>query len=361
MKICYLGDGGSVHNHFMVEWFLRRGHEILFLTDDPGSFPFTQVMQVIAPRHGWGPLRHLYAALQVRRWIQRWAPDVVHAHNVTGYGYWGALSGFTPLVLTAWGSDLNILADQNPLVRFAVSHALRKADFITGDAEALCRKARELSGEKIDVRLFQWGIDFAQFQHEPDDEYRRWIRGGRDLVFISTRRLRAVYNIDVIIRAFKKALSHLPSSRLILVGDDADKQKLEELTGELDVGDHVLFTGWLSQDKLIDALLSSDVFLSVPSSDSTALSLLEAFAARLAVIVSDLPANHEWIEEGRNGLFSAPGDEDRLAAAMIEIARDSARIAEWGRINRRIAEERGDREKEMQKLEAWYFKTVSSG
>ncbi|MGC9326871.1 MAG: glycosyltransferase family 4 protein, partial [Candidatus Hinthialibacter sp.] len=141
---------------------------------------------------------------------------------------------------------------------------------------------------------------------------------------------------------------------------DVDRQKLEDLTRELGLGDHVLFTGWLPQNKLIDALRSSDVFLSVPSSDSTALSLLEAFAARLAVIVSDLPANHEWIENGKNGLFSPPGDEDQLAAAMIEIARDSMRLAEWGRLNRRIAEERADREKEMQTLEDWYFKALGN-
>lgn len=353
MRICYIGDGESVHNHFMVEWFLRQGHDILFLTDTPEHFPFPQVLQTVSPRHGGGPFRHLVASWRVRRRIRHWKPDIVHAHNVTGYGYWGALCGFSPFVLTAWGSDLNILAQKSSLLRWVVSYTLRRADLITGDAEALCQTARDLSGKKIDIRLLQWGIDFTQFQKEPDPAWREHIRADARIVFLSTRRLRSIYNIDAIIKAFAQTLPQLPSSRLVIVGEDNNKQDLENLVHQLHIGERVLFTGWLPQEKLVDTLLSSDIFVSVPSSDSTALSLLEAFAARLPVIVSDLPANYEWIDTGKNGLLVTPGDANQLASAMMDMARNPDR-QQWGEINRRIVQERGDREKEMRKLEEWY-------
>lgn len=354
MRICYIGDGESVHNHFMVEWFLRKGHDVLFLTDTPEHFPFPQIQQTVAARRGGGPLRHIKAALNVRRIVRQWKPDVVHAHNVTGYGYWGALCGFSPFAVSAWGSDLNILAQKNALLRWIVSYTLRKADLIAADAEALCQTARELCGRKCNVRLLQWGIDFAQYQKEPNAAWRKQLRNGAEMVFLSPRRLRPLYNIDVIIQAFAQALPQISASRLVIIGEDSEKINLEKLVQQYGISERVFFTGWLEQEKLIDALLSCDAFISVPSSDSTALSLLEAFASRLPVIVSDLPANYEWIKSGENGLLVTPGDVNQLTAAMIDIAHNRERNRRWGEINRRIVEERGDREKEMQKLEEWY-------
>lgn len=358
MRIAYIGDGESVHNHFMVDWFLRKGHEVLFLTDTPERFPFPEVQQSIAPRHGGGPLRHLYAAFRTRQWIRRWKPDIVHAHNVTGYGYWGALSGFSPLVMTAWGSDLLIHSRQNALIRWLVSYCLRKADLITGDAEDLCQLARTLSGRQVETRLLQWGVDLELFSHKPDEEFREDLRGDSEWVFLSTRRLRTIYNIDVILRAFSKALPSLPPSRLVVVGDDTQKKELENLAAVLSLTNNVLFTGWLPREKVIETLCASDVFLSVPSSDSTALSLLEAFAAGLPVIASDLPANREWIEPGQGGILIPPGDETLLANAMVELVRHPIRMQEWGKRNRRLVEERGNRQTEMLKLENWYRELI---
>ncbi len=359
MRICFIGDGDSIHNHFMVEWFLKQGHEILFLTDTPETFPYPDVQRWIVPRHGGGIFRHLRAARQVRWWIRQWKPDLVHAHNVTGYGYWGAFSGFSPLVITAWGSDLNIISKQNSVFRSIISFCLRRADLITGDAEDLCQTARSLTGNRIDVRCLQWGIDFETFANEPDAIVRDRIRNGKDFVFLSTRRLRPIYNIDTIIQAYAKAYPHMPSSRLLIVGDDQLKPELESLVQSLNLTDHIHFTGWLPQDVLIQTLHSADVFLSIPTSDSTALSLLEAFAARLPVIVADLPANREWIVPGKNGILVTPGDIDSLADAMIELTHNPFRNLEWGRLNRQIVEERGNRETEMRKLVTWYRELIS--
>ncbi len=232
MRICYIGDGESIHNHFMVDWFVKRGHDVLFLTDTPENAPVCEVGRVTISR-GWGLLRHLYAAMRVRGWIQDWKPDVVHAHNVTGYGYWGALAGFAPLVMTAWGSDLNLLAQRSAFVRFCISHSLRTADLITGDAEALCQTARELAGKSVDARLLQWGVDPTAYDGEIDPEACERLRAGKEFVFISTRRLRPLYNIDVILNAYARAMHRLPSSRLLIVGDDHQKSDLTALVDDL--------------------------------------------------------------------------------------------------------------------------------
>ncbi len=353
MRICYIGDGDSIHNHFMIDWFRGRGHEILFLTDTPEKAPECEVRQVAA-RHGGGILRHLRAAANVRKQIREWKPDIVHAHNVTGYGYWGGLSGFHPMVMTAWGSDLNVLARKNVWIRQIVSYCLRRADLITADAKALCETARSLAGRKADIRLLQWGVDLKQFDRPVSGQDRHYFRGDAEFVLLSTRRPRFIYNIDVIIRAFARALPRLGNARLVIVGEDVLSDLLKELVVKMKIQDSVLFTGWMERERLIAAHLAADVFVSVPSTDSTALSLLEAFAARLPVIVADLPANHEWIEQGKNGMLVRPGGVEDLSKAMIYMRENFNEVKKWGDMNREIVEESGNREKEFERLTGWY-------
>lgn len=354
LKICYIGDGHSIHNHFMVDWFVQRGHEVIFLTDSSVDLPPCQVYSV-APQKGHGLFRHWAAIKNTRNLINIFQPDIVHAHNVTGYGYWGAMAGFSPFILTSWGSDLLLQARESIFVRMLVTYCLRKADLITGDAEDLCRVAEKMTGKNADVRLLQWGVNLAPYNAERDPTLHEQIRQGRDVVFVSTRRLRPLYNIDIILKAFARIVSSLPSSLLLIVGDDHQKAELLGLRDELGLGNHVMFTGWLTPDEMVVVLRHSDAFVSVPSSDSTALSLLEAFAASLPVIVSDLPANHEWITHQQNGLLVCPKDIESLAQAMLEVAQHPERSKQWGLMNRRIVEERGNRQIEMEKLEEWYY------
>ena len=359
MRICYIGDGGSIHNRFMVNWFVQHGHEILFLTDTPDDEMEGESIRVV-PRFGGGFLRHLLAGYRTWKIIRKWKPDIVHAHNITGYGYWGALCGFQPLVMTSWGTDLNIYAHRNAIVYNMVRFCLRKCRFLTADAKALCEMARSIGGNGLDVRLLQWGVDFTAFDAPLDSGLKIENRKNADLVFISTRRHRPIYNIETIIRAYHLVHQQYPGSRLIITGEDDLTEQLKNLVIDLDLLNSVDFAGWTDREKLTGLLRSSDVFLSVPSSDSTALSLLEAFAAGLAVIVSDLPANYEWIEPGANGHLVKTADVNALANTMLDLAGNPQKVREWGTKNRQIVKERGDRDKEMRKLEAWYRDVISN-
>ena len=65
------------------------------------------------------------------------------------------------------------------------------------------------------------------------------------------------------------------------------------------------------------ALNACDVFLSVPSVDATAVSLLEAMSCGRAIIVSALASAREWVDDGVSGLVVPPRDVERLTAAML--------------------------------------------
>jgi glycosyltransferase involved in cell wall biosynthesis len=357
MRICYIGDGDSIHNQFMIDWFARAGHDVLFLTDTPDQIKNCEVIQV-APRHGFKYMRHLYATYNVRKAIKLWKPDVVHAHNLTGYGYWGGLCGFHPLVMTAWGTDVNVYPDMNPIFRFLIRYSLLKAELITADAVALCETTRTLIDSDREVRLHQWGVDLRQFDCPISNEIQSKAREDAEFVLISNRRLRELYNIDKIIKAFAKALPQMHRAKLIVVGDDIQSDELKALADALNITNHVWFTGWTEHQEMLDALRSSDVYISIPKTDSTALSLLEAMAAGLPVITGDLEANHEWIEHQKSGLLVEPGNVDALAEAMVWMFQHQDEIKQWGNTNRHIVEERGNRETEMKQLEAWYITLV---
>ncbi|MBZ0257090.1 glycosyltransferase, partial [bacterium] len=252
MRICYIGDGESVHNHFMIDWFVKHKHEVVFLTDTPVEGIHCEVHQV-APKERGGVMRHWRASRHVKKFIKKWKPDIVHAHNVTGYGYWGALCGFHPFFLTAWGSDLMIEVHRNAMVRTMVRYSLRKADVITADAKSLCETADDLSRNNADIRELQWGVHLKEFDHEVDAEVRAKFHQQEEYLFISNRRLRPIYNIDVIVRAFARALPQMRGSRLLVIGEDEMSDDLRRLAAHVCADEFITFTGWLDRKDMVDA------------------------------------------------------------------------------------------------------------
>ena len=123
----------------------------------------------------------------------------------------------------------------------------------------------------------------------------------------------------------------------------------------------VEFLGFLDRARFRDALAEADVFVSVPSSDATSVALLQAMAAGCFPIVSDLPSQREWIEDGVNG-FLAPLHRPDVLADLITRALDDAglrrRAAER---NRAIVEERGLNEVQMAKMERLYLRLAGRG
>jgi len=193
---------------------------------------------------------------------------------------------------------------------------LNSADLVISDAELLTKKTKELSSKIHKIITVPFGIDSAILSK---GEKRSFETRGR-LRIISTRKLERLYRVG----DFLDALVELSPDIIrdaIIIGGGSQLDDLLEQKARLGLSG-VEFTGQLDHDDLIGLLLAGDLYVSCSESDSTSVSLLEAMACGLFPIVSDIPGNREWIDDGENGFLFPVGDSKTLAEKITHAASD---------------------------------------
>src|SRR5262249_25972769 len=257
-------------------------------------------------------------------------PDLVDAHFVPNYGLMGALAGFRPLSVAAWGSDL--LLAQSPWRRARARWVLERAALVLCDAENLADAARRAGARDSVVRVIPWGVDRAAFQpreREPG-------------LVISTRMHEDVYDLPTLIEAAARVLPSHPESQLVVAGDGSRRSALERLAAAKLPRGRFRFLGRLAPAGLAGWLSRAEPYLSPSRSDSTSQSLLEAMAAGAVPVVSDIAGNREWVGEDDGARLFAPGDAAACAGALERALADAAwREAARAR-NARVIASRGD-------------------
>jgi glycosyltransferase involved in cell wall biosynthesis len=96
---------------------------------------------------------------------------------------------------------------------------------------------------------------------------------------------------------------------------------------------------------------AADTYVSCTQSDGTSISLLEAMATGLPVVVTDIPSNREWVAEGQNGWLAPAGSAEEFANRLLRAARLKPEDRKlFSERNQRIVEERADWDRNFPKL-----------
>ena len=131
LHLCLLGDANSVHLQRWAREMMARGFRVSVVTARAQPIDGVEPFVLSPVRRSVDWLRRVGEA---RRFVERLAPDIVHAHYVSSYGYLAARCARHPLVMTAWGSDLLLTPRHSTLMRWLTGWTLRRADLITGDS-----------------------------------------------------------------------------------------------------------------------------------------------------------------------------------------------------------------------------------
>jgi len=277
------------------------------------------------------------AVRRARALLRRHPGAVLHTHNATAHYH---------AVLAAWGLPLarvintrHSMGAANPASRkeWLYRRSMRLTDYVAGVCEA-ARQCFEDQGVRPRQGLLAVpnGIRLERFQ--PADAGARaalaaelgWPADSR--IIGTVGRLQPVKNQQVLLRAFAQLRATLPQAVLAVVGDGSLREPLERLAGELALGDAVRFLG--DRGDVPRLLAGMEVFTLPSASEGYSIALLEASAAALPIVATDVGGNREIVHDGHTGRLVPAGDSAALAGALRALLAAPAEAARMGRAGR---------------------------
>ncbi len=257
----------------------------------------------------------------------------------------------------SWGSDLLVEAERNTEWKQATELALRKADAFFCDCDTVRKKANSFRVfSDSQVVQFPWGVKQGVFSPvgplPPSDRFKPRVGA---TTFIYTRSYDPLDGTDVLLDGFVRARSANPSLRLLLLGNGSQAESLRRFVEAHDLHDAVSLVGPQPAEELPMWFRAADAYISCAKSDGTSISVLEAMATGLPVIVTDIPSNREWVAERENGYLAPSGSPEGVAGKMLLVANltpsERKTISER---NRRKVAERADWDKNVPRLLEMY-------
>jgi glycosyltransferase involved in cell wall biosynthesis len=153
-------------------------------------------------------------------------------------------------------------------------------------------------------------------------------------------------------QAFVKAATVNPRLRLLLAGSGSQAQEIQSVFRNAGLEDKVKMLGKLPNAELPRYFSAADIYVSPSHVDGSSVSLMEALAMALPALVTDIPANLEWVQEGINGWVYQDGNIENLTEKTL--AASQAHLEPLGQAARLTAEAKADWQRNKQVLmKAW--------
>ena len=287
-------------------------------------------------------------------YLKKFKPDVIHVHTPFSVGLEGALAAKLfkiPLVgthHTFYDHYLkHIKLDYDWMKKFSWKCCVgfyNFCDLVINPSKALTDALKE-RGLKIPAEVIRNSIDTALFQPVSNVKEKKLIKksfGIENKSAVYMGRLSYEKSIDKVIKAFAIMLEKSPELKLMIVGDGPEKQKLENLAKELKIKDKVIFTGFLYKDELKKALQANEVFLSACKNENMPLSVAQAMAVGLPLVMVKENGLSEMIKENTNGFFCKTDNPEDMAKKALKLLSDARLLKKLGAGSRKMAIEYSD-------------------
>jgi glycosyltransferase involved in cell wall biosynthesis len=352
VKVCLLSNALSIHTQRWINYLKGIGCEVHLVSYRCAEINGAEFHCFPVDRDGslYKSLHFLKTFKEIRRKIRAINPDFLHAHYLTSYGLLGALVGFKPLIVSAWGSDLLVDSKRSSFHRFIIERVLKKADLVTVMANHMIPRLIELGCKREKILKVTLGIDVKKFNLEG--------RKGGDgkIIIFSNRVFESEQNIECIVDSLPFVVARQHNLEMRFYGDGSHRRRCEDLVKTFGIEYYVRFFGFVEHSHMPYHLKDADIYVSASVSDGDHVSLMEAMACGLFPVVSDIPANREWIEDGENGFLVPLNNSASLSERIIE-AIEKVELREKVRgYNFELVKSKAEFGKDLSLLEEYYRK-----
>jgi L-malate glycosyltransferase len=384
VRIALFGFGSWPHTQRWANAVADRGHEVVLVWDRRefsdehlAAYRDSVVHHLHDPPSRDRLMRLPLAARSARRLGEQLRPDLVHALWLSLHGWTAQSSGVRPLVLSALGTDVLELEGMSvgptPVDRLHAAYMARRtrsavaaADVIFADSTTLADRVRaQVPNARTEIVRF--GVETTDVARRGGAEWRQRLEiDGDAFVLLSSRLVRPNYNIDTIIRALPIIRRKVPNATLILKyvprASNPDYARVcLELAETLGVLEAVRVVGELERDELLGLHAAADVYVSAPTTDGTAVSVLEAMAAGVPVVATDAPGIDPLIlRNDETALLVPVRDPEALAAALGRLVCDDTLRSSLAENALEVVRREGDFDHELDKAVLVYEELISA-
>ncbi|RME90790.1 MAG: glycosyltransferase family 1 protein [Candidatus Hydrogenedentota bacterium] len=298
--------------------------------------------------------------------FRKMRPDIVHAHSSkAGFlaRFAAAYAGAKAIIYTPnafpFQIDRNIASKK--LFLFLEKLAARVTDKIicvSHSERELALKLGLTNPRKIEV-IYN-GVDHKKF--ESDYEERIRIRsdlgiGLNDFVVVTVARMSYQKCPHHFVRVASEVLSMRSDIRFLYVGDGEYRSDLQELARNLNVDHKISFLGY--RNDVRDILVASDLFLSTSRYEGLPIAALEAMAAGLPIIATDVTGNKDIVVNGKTGYLAKFGDIQQMAEKIILLSSSRETRKKMGNNAKQVVIEKFSINAMVKKIEQLYLALLS--
>jgi glycosyltransferase involved in cell wall biosynthesis len=324
-RLLYLHDGKSLYDLFFLN-FLKGHFDVVFGTfSRSGASSIARQTGLRTVFLGGPPLElpvhDMVKALllsPLRTFRLKFPPvpldaDLTLACWATTYGVCTYAAGIRPYGLVTWGSDVLIHPSYPPL-RVMASQAIKGSSRIYVDSRAELKAVVGLGAQARKVVSFpRFDLEYVKGHMAAKEACKEKLGlKGREVV-IFDRAHDPVHDPLTMIEAIPDIVSGHPDVVVLIAGAGRLTRAMKFRASSLAVAGRTMFLGHLTRGELLDYVGASDVYVSTSRSDGTSSSLLEAMALGAVPVVTSIPGNLEWIEEGVDGFLFPVGSSVELS------------------------------------------------
>lgn len=312
---------------------------VLCLRDDGAIGDRFREMGVAVSAMGWqGGRADIPGALRFARALRRAEPDIVHIHS----------GGLTPRFVSRVAAGAKVIVHYHSLreesgTRRGSRRSSLAADLVIANSEATA----------LSVRGSKPLVVYPGVALHP-----RLGRGtsGHFTIGVAAR-LAPVKGISFLIGAIALLRERIPHLRLVIAGDGPERPKLETQVRASGLEKAVKFAGWI--DDVAAELPNWDLYVQPSLAEGLGISVLEAMAAGIPVVASDVGGLKEVIDDGVTGFLVPPRDTVTLAERIAQLASDRSLRSRMGDASRAHVIEHFNLERESQAIRTAYEKLLA--
>ena len=223
---------------------------------------------------------------------------------------------------------------KNKMRVLAAKFTFRRATCIRVVSERIKTSIEKLKITQASIVVLPIFVDASLFGAIA--ERREYEENHFDFVVVMSSRFAPEKDIFSALRAFRQLIERYPQTTLRIVGDGFLKNRLEKYANELKLGAHVQFEGW--KNDVRGYLQIADCFLMTSQYEGYGMSVVEAMATGLPVVMTDVGVAGGLLQNEKSGLVVSVGDDKALAEALGRIRGDAELRKRLGEAARQATE-----------------------